>query len=110
MWLEVVERYIRAIGALRQQRRLCCREDKVELGNRIDTVEGIFASDVEEIISQMTGYVPLQSVAFTIMEIFGEDPIGDFKPTFMSLLSACNHDLTILRCTSRITAQRPSSC
>lgn len=128
VWLEVLQRYLAVIKALREEMRTATKENGEPTPNpsntlsnsatihesndsidsstameRLSALESVFTSFLEEVIGQMAGHVPLQSIAAAVMEQYGGDAFGDFRTTLLSLLGVCNFELAILRCASRVT-------
>jgi hypothetical protein len=106
VWFEVLQRYVEVIRELQQERR---EMSTIGVGSdptaaaRLSSLEAAFTAFMEEVIGQMAGHVPLQSVAAAVMERHGRDGVGDHRATLGSLLGACAFELSILRCASRVT-------
>ena len=127
VWLEVLHRYLAIIKRLREDMRTATTEaidvttatntpqsnigeasvaQIVDLSTpleRLNALEAVFTSFLEEVIGQMAGHVPLQSIATAVIDEYGKDAFGDFRTTLLSLLGVCNFELSILRCASRVT-------
>lgn len=70
---------------------------------RTHQLQSLFMSFVEDVISAMSGHISLHSVATAVIERHGGDALGDFRGALLGLLGACNFELTMLNCASRIT-------
>jgi len=104
VWFKVLQRYVSIIRKLRakEQESSAAPVNDVLL-HRLTCLERIFTAFMEEVISQMAGHVPLHSIAAAVLHKYSRDSFGDFRATLSSLLGACNFELAILRCASRVT-------
>ena len=115
VWFQVLQRYVANIRQLKLDKRLLGaaeKEEKAEKENeeeeeeelhKFEALETVFTAFMEDVVSQMAGHVPLQSMAAAVMQKYNGDAFGDFRTTLLSLLGACNFELSILRCASRVT-------
>ena len=123
VWFEVLQRYVSTIRKVRAEEKenniitnsvtgittstppapAAAPAALVEMSSRLNCLERIFTVFMEEVISQMAGHVPLHSIAAAVLHKYNKDSFGDFRATLSSLLGACNFELAILRCASRVT-------
>jgi hypothetical protein len=119
VWFEVLQRYVTVIRTLRAEEKqqgsatptipsataatTAPAPASVVTLDRLTCLERIFTAFMEEVISQMAGHVPLHSIAAAVLQKYSGDSFGDFRATLSSLLGACNFELAILRCASRVT-------
>jgi hypothetical protein len=104
VWFQVLQRYVNSIRKLRAEEKESILIPGNEiLVDRLTCLERIFTAFMEEVISQMAGHVPLHSIAAAVLHKYSGDSCGDFRATLSSLLSACNFEVAILRCASRVT-------
>jgi Region in Clathrin and VPS len=115
VWFEVLQRYVTIIRKLRAEDKENAPAPSTApatsiaaptfstISDRLRCLERLFTAFMEEVISQMAGHVPLHSIAAAVLHKYSGDSFGDFRATLSSLLAACNFELAILRCASRVT-------
>lgn len=101
-WLQVLHHFVDKLREIHQRHSNEVQGEGVH-EEHILVLKKVFTFFLEDVIRNMTGYVPLQSIASSIIEKYQGDRLGQFRDTLLGLLSACLFELQNLRCSTRVT-------